>query len=72
MGDMYDHKVALKVLIFLMVFPIDVLGCLPSYSQIDCLSTSLLILVLMMQGLSMGRQLALMVVFLLEQEDKKR
>mmetsp|Transcript_24089 Transcript_24089/g.35030 ORF Transcript_24089/g.35030 Transcript_24089/m.35030 type:complete len:501 (-) Transcript_24089:1124-2626(-) len=72
MGDKYGRKVALETSVFLMAFPTFFLGCLPTYSQVGWLSTVLLILVRLMQGLSVGGQLVSSLVFLLEHEDKKR
>jgi len=66
MGDIYGRKRALETSLFFMAFPTLALGCLPTYAMAGWLSTALLILVRLIQGLSVGGQLTSALVFTLE------
>lgn len=65
-GDKVGRKTALEISIFLMAVPTFAMGCLPTYSQVGWLSTVLLVLVRLLQGLSVGGQLMSSLVYTLE------
>ena len=65
-GDSKGRKGALETSIFLMAFPTFALGCLPTFHQVGWLSTFLLVILRLLQGLSVGGQLMASVVFTLE------
>lgn len=71
-GDVYGRKRALVISIFLMAIPTFTMGCLPSYEQVGAVSTILLILVRLLQGLSVGGQLMSSLVFTLENHEQRR
>jgi len=70
-GDLYGRKKALEISIFLMAFPTFAMGCLPGYDRVGILSTILLILVRLVQGLSVGGQLVSSLVFTVESAPKE-
>eukprot|EP00593_Proboscia_inermis_P016431 CAMPEP_0171301082 /NCGR_PEP_ID=MMETSP0816-20121228/10136_1 /TAXON_ID=420281 /ORGANISM="Proboscia inermis, Strain CCAP1064/1" /LENGTH=476 /DNA_ID=CAMNT_0011778285 /DNA_START=5 /DNA_END=1435 /DNA_ORIENTATION=+ len=69
-GDIHGRKRALELAIFFMAFPTFALGCLPTFSQVGWLSTGLLCLMRIMQGISAGGQIMSSVVFTLERADQ--
>lgn len=71
-GDIYGHKRALVLSIFLMAFPTFLMGCLPGYQHVGVLAIVLLILVRLLQGLSVGGQLMSSLVFTLESHDQSK
>jgi len=71
-GDSYGRKRALELSIFLMAFPTFLMGCLPTYASIGYLSTVLLVLVRLLQGLSVGGQLVSSLVFTLENQPREK
>ncbi|CAJ1936007.1 unnamed protein product [Cylindrotheca closterium] len=71
LGDLYGSKTALQGSIFLMAVPTFAMGCLPTYAQVGAWSYTLLILVRLLQGLSVGGQLMSSLVFTLEGKPKK-
>ena len=72
LGDKYGRKYALVLSLFLMAIPTFVLGCLPTYDQVGSLSTVLLVLCRLLQGLSVGGQLPLSLVYTVEMKDKRK
>lgn len=68
MGDIHGRKGALETSIFLMAASTFSLGCLPTYSKVGRLSTLLLILMRLFQGLSVGGQFMSSLVFTLERK----
>jgi len=66
MGDTSGRKGALELSIFLMACPTFLIGCLPTYEMVGPLSTVLLILMRILQGLSVGGQKMASVIFTLE------
>ena len=71
-GDTLGRKKALEISIFLMAFPTFAMGCLPSYAAVGWISTLLLIIVRLLQGLSVGGQLMSSLVFTLERHPHAR
>ncbi|KAL7529112.1 hypothetical protein ACHAWF_002846 [Thalassiosira exigua] len=71
-GDKYGRKQALVLSLFLMAIPTFVMGLLPSYKQVGALSTVLLIICRLLQGLSVGGQLPASLVYTVEMRPKKR
>ena len=71
-GDSQGRKKALEISMFLMAVPTFILGCLPSYESVGRISTVMLIVVRMVQGLSVGGQLVSSIVFLVEPSPKDR
>eukprot|EP00591_Stephanopyxis_turris_P006523 CAMPEP_0195507168 /NCGR_PEP_ID=MMETSP0794_2-20130614/677_1 /TAXON_ID=515487 /ORGANISM="Stephanopyxis turris, Strain CCMP 815" /LENGTH=509 /DNA_ID=CAMNT_0040633761 /DNA_START=91 /DNA_END=1620 /DNA_ORIENTATION=+ len=69
-GDVVGRKAALEGSILLMAFPTFVLGCLPTYGTVGWISTILLIICRLLQGLSVGGQLMSSVVFTLERSPR--
>lgn len=69
-GDTRGRKKALEISMFLMAIPTFSLGCLPSYASVGEMSTVLLIIVRMVQGLSAGGQLVSSIVYLVEPRPK--
>lgn len=66
LGDVYGRKQALTTSIFLMAFPTFFMGCLPGYQTLGYLSTTLLVVTRLLQGMSVGGQLMSSLVFTLE------
>ena len=66
MGDTHGRKSALETSILLMAFPTFALGCLPTFETVGWLAPTLLVILRLIQGLSVGGQLMSSVVFTLE------
>mmetsp|Transcript_24571 Transcript_24571/g.36062 ORF Transcript_24571/g.36062 Transcript_24571/m.36062 type:complete len:572 (-) Transcript_24571:140-1855(-) len=71
LGDVYGRKKALTTSIFLMAFPTFAMGLLPSFQQAGYVSTVLLIVIRLLQGMSVGGQLMSSLVFTLENVPRK-
>jgi len=65
-GDKYGRKQALVLSLFLMAIPTFLMGCLPTYAQVGRLSTILLILCRLLQGMSVGGQLPASLIYTVE------
>ena len=71
-GDRFGRKTALSTAIICMAVPTAAIGFLPTYESWGIASTSLMIVVRMMQGLSMGGSLTGSVSFLIEHTKKEQ
>lgn len=71
LGDKYGRKYALVLSLFTMAVPTFVMGCLPTYEQVGVLSTVLLIICRLLQGISVGGQLPASLVYTVELKDRK-
>jgi len=58
--------------LFLMAVPTFVMGCLPTYEQVGSLSTVLLIICRLLQGMSVGGQLPASLIYTVETRPKER
>ena len=65
-GDKYGRLTALRLSIFMMAIPTFLTGCLPTYHDVGILSTVLLVLLRMIQGLSVGGEITGALVYVLE------
>ena len=65
-GDRYGRKKALVLSLFLMAFPTALMGCLPTYEQVGALSTILLVVCRLLQGMSVGGQLPASLIYTVE------
>jgi len=72
MGDVYGRKQALVLSLFLMAVPTFAMGCLPTYEQVGALSTFLLIICRLLQGMSVGGQLPASLIYTVETRPKER
>lgn len=72
MGDKYGRKYALVLSLFLMAVPTFVMGCLPSYEQVGVLSTVLLVICRLLQGMSVGGQLPASLIYTVETRPKEK
>jgi MHS family proline/betaine transporter-like MFS transporter len=71
-GDTLGRKKALEISIFLMAFPTFAMGCLPSYEAVGWIAPTLLIIVRLLQGLSVGGQLMSSLVFTVERHPHEK
>lgn len=65
-GDQFGRKVALSTSIMCMAIPTALIGVIPTYETFGIASTSLLIVVRMLQGISMGGALTSSMSFIVE------
>lgn len=65
-GDTYGRKKALELSIFLMAFPTFAMGLLPSYEVAGLLAPTLLLIIRLLQGLSVGGQMMSSLIFTVE------
>jgi len=65
-GDRYGRKKALVLSLFLMAFPTFLMGCLPTYESVGALSTILLVICRLLQGMSVGGQLPASLIYTVE------
>ena len=72
MGDKYGRKYALVLSLFLMAIPTFVMGCLPTFSQVGVLSTILLVICRLLQGMSVGGQLPASLIYTVETRPKEK
>ena len=72
MGDKHGRKHALVLSLFLMAVPTFVMGCLPTYEQVGGLSTFLLVICRLLQGMSVGGQLPASLIYTVETRPKHR
>ena len=63
---------ALVLSLFLMAVPTFVMGCLPTYEQVGVLSTFLLIICRLLQGMSVGGQLPASLIYTVETRPQER
>ena len=70
-GDKFGRKVALSSSIMCMAIPTAAIGFLPTYETWGIISTGLMIVVRMLQGLSMGGALTGSVSFIIEHTNKE-
>jgi MFS transporter, MHS family, proline/betaine transporter len=71
-GDKYGRKVALSSAVLCMAFPTAAIGFLPTYESMGITATSLMIMVRMLQGLSMGGALTGSISFVIEHSEKNQ
>lgn len=69
-GDRFGRKVALSLAVTCMAFPTAAIGLIPSYESIGITATTLMILLRMIQGLSMGGALTGSISFIIEHTPK--
>lgn len=72
LGDRFGRRAALSASVICMAFPTAVIGILPTYDSIGIAATTLMILVRMLQGLSMGGALTGSVSFIVEHTKKEQ
>ncbi|MBA2629151.1 MAG: MFS transporter, partial [Rickettsiaceae bacterium] len=70
-GDKFGRKIALSSSIMCMAIPTAAIGFLPTYETWGIVSTGLMIVVRMLQGLSMGGALTGSVSFIIEHTNKE-
>jgi MHS family proline/betaine transporter-like MFS transporter len=70
-GDKFGRKSALSAAVICMAFPTAAIGFLPTYETLGITATTLMIMVRMLQGLSMGGALTGSVSFVIEHIEKK-
>lgn len=70
-GDRFGRKAALSSAILCMAFPTAAIGFLPTYDSVGITATTLMILVRMLQGLSMGGALTGSISFVIEHTSKQ-
>lgn len=72
-GDRYGRKIALPIAILLVSIPSSLIAFIPSYSQIGIISTILLIMIHVIQGVALGAEQGGSSVYLIEHlSDKKK
>ncbi|NNM58281.1 MAG: MFS transporter [Legionellales bacterium] len=71
-GDYYGRKHAFTYAILVMAAATLLIGCLPTYQSIGIAAPILLVLLRLLQGLSMGGEVAGAITFTLEHYEKKR
>ena len=67
-GDIQGRKKAVVLSMIMMAVPTFVMGCLPSYEKVGWISTLLLVLCRLLQGLSVGGQLPSCLAFTVERQ----
>jgi len=72
LGDTYGRKRALELSIWMMAIPSLLIGCLPTYGDINLGATALLISLRLIQGLSSGGELPGVFTHLLESSYKSK
>ena len=70
-GDKLGRKTALSSAIICMAFPTAAIGFLPTYESLGITATTLMIMIRMLQGLSMGGALTGSVSFVIEHTEKR-
>ncbi|KAL3767893.1 hypothetical protein ACHAW5_010136 [Stephanodiscus triporus] len=70
-GDRHGRKRALVLSLSLMAFPTFFVGCLPTYEQVGPLSTILLLICRLLQGISVGGQLPASLIYTVEMSPKE-
>ncbi len=71
-GDKFGRKVALSTSVMCMAIPTAAIGFLPTYETLGIVSTTIMIVIRMMQGLSMGGALTGSVSFVIEHTNKNQ
>jgi MHS family proline/betaine transporter-like MFS transporter len=71
-GDKHGRKTALTRSLFMMAIPTTLMGCLPTYEQVGVVSTILLCLCRLVQGISVGGQLPASLVYTVEKRPKSQ
>mmetsp|Transcript_10497 Transcript_10497/g.30693 ORF Transcript_10497/g.30693 Transcript_10497/m.30693 type:complete len:491 (-) Transcript_10497:515-1987(-) len=71
-GDKYGRKEALTQSLYLMAIPTTIMGCLPTYEQVGVLSTVLLCLCRLTQGISVGGQLPASLIYTVEKRPREQ
>lgn len=69
-GDKFGRRAALSASVICMAFPTAAIGFLPTYETAGIAATSMMILVRMLQGLSMGGALTGSISFVIEHTEK--
>ena len=69
-GDRFGRRAALSASVICMAFPTAAIGFLPTYETSGIAATSMMILVRMLQGLSMGGALTGSISFVIEHTEK--
>jgi len=70
-GDKFGRRVSLSAAVMCMAIPTAIIGFLPTYESWGIISTTLMIIVRMLQGLSMGGALTGSISFVIEHTHKK-
>ncbi|HJK87591.1 MAG TPA: MFS transporter [Candidatus Megaira endosymbiont of Hartmannula sinica] len=68
-GDKFGRKIALSSAIICMAIPTALIGVIPTYTDIGIISTYIMIIIRMLQGLSMGGALTGSISFIIEHSD---
>ena len=71
-GDKHGRKQAFVLSLFLMAIPTFLMGCLPTYEQVGSLSTILLVICRLLQGMSVGGQLPASLIYTVERKPRER
>ncbi|WP_410543326.1 MFS transporter [Wolbachia endosymbiont of Pentalonia nigronervosa] len=72
-GDKYGRKIALPIAILLVSIPSSLIAFIPNYSQVGIISTILLIMIHVLQGIALGAEQGGSSVYLIEHlSDKKK
>lgn len=71
LGYKFGRRAALSASIICMALPTTLMGLLPTYDSIGVTATTLMIIVRMMQGLSMGGALTSSISFVIEHTDRR-
>jgi MHS family proline/betaine transporter-like MFS transporter len=69
-GDTFGRRRALEISILLMLFPSFLIGCLPTYSSFGWVSSFLLVILRLMQGLAAGGELVGAFLYTLESAEE--
>eukprot|EP00804_Cyclotella_cryptica_P018496 CCRYP_004322-RC/>CCRYP_004322-RC protein AED:0.21 eAED:0.21 QI:349/1/1/1/0.66/0.5/4/811/283 len=70
-GDLNGRRGALVMSMVMMAVPTFAMGCLPSYERVGWISTLLLVVCRLLQGMSVGGQLPSSIVFTVERQAKE-
>ncbi|MDN5248184.1 MAG: MFS transporter [Wolbachia endosymbiont of Tyrophagus putrescentiae] len=71
-GDKYGRRIALPIAILLVSIPSSLVAAIPSYSQIGIMSTILLLMIHIIQGIALGAEQGGSSVYLIEHLHDKR
>ncbi len=71
-GDIYGRKVSLSLAIICMAFPMLAITLLPSYDSIGVISTNIMFLMRIIQGLSMGGVLTSSITYAIEHDINRK
>ena len=71
LGDVYGRKKALEISILIMLIPTFLMGCLPTYNDINGASTVLVIIIRLVQGVAAGGEFSSSLVYAVESTNGK-